>query len=1158
MSGDYGRILVFREAGAAREVFLSFDTFGIAIGFNGHVDLGTGIETALSQIVAEELDLPLDRVRMVLGDTTRTPNQGPTIASETIQITAVPLRHAAAQIRRELALRGARRLNAPAARVTLSDGAVRWKETVATYESLIAGEEVALLLDEATPVKDPKDYTVVGRSAARVDLPAKVTGSHPYIHDVFVDGMVHGHVVRPPYHGRDSGAFIGHSLVGFDDAAVRAMPGFLAVVRRGDFLGVVAERADQAEAIAEALPVEWLLPPELPDMASLAETIRSQPATPRSCDATGDFAAGIAQCDVRLERTYVWPYHLHGSIGPSCAIADWNAGEPIVWSGSQNPHMLRADLANLMQLDEARIDIRRYQAAGCYGRNCADDVCGDALLLSHATGRPVRVQLTRAQEHLWEPKGAAQVMDVEGGLKDGAFHAYSLDSWYPSNRGPNLALLLTGRVSPEPRPSDMGDRTIIPPYRIAHKAITVHDMAPIVRAAWMRGVSALPNTFAHESFVDELAYEAGEDPVAFRLAHIDDPRTAHLIRESAEKGGWEARTAPRRRREGRMAYGQGFAFATYVHGAFPGTAAAASAWVCDVAVDMETGEVQLTRVFVGQDQGLVINPDGVRHQIHGNVNQTAGRVLKEELSFDEITVTAQSWATYPLQTFPETPAIETMLVERSGDPALGVGESAAVPAAAAIANAIFDATGIRMREAPFTPEKMRAALGIAGAAQPAAIAGPVAALSWRDRLAGRGLGSKANGATGSGKGTGARKMGLAALLGGSLTAGALALPIHRAIPPTPAPPAASFSAELLAKGREVFAAGNCADCHTVQGGSPNAGGLPVETPFGTIYTSNITPDPETGLGNWSFEAFERAMRKGVSRDGTNLYPAFPYTSFAKMSGDDMFALYAYLQTLEPVRRETPPAEMAVPFNLRPLNAAWNALYLGSGPLAPVAQKSPEWNRGRYLVEATGHCSACHSPRNALGAEMGGDAALSGAPVKGWYAPAIAGTAAASFGWDEERFYQYLRTGVAGDLAAAAGPMAEVVANLRELPDSDIQAMAVYLASLAPDGTGGSETAAGQTATPLPDATHRLFESACAVCHEPAVANLATAAKVPLSRSAAVRSSDDEALRTVIREGIEAPLSLATRDMPGFAAELTGAQIDALAAYVRTRYGAAAR
>lgn len=1155
MSLDYGRITVFRDAAGGHEVFLTFDTFGVAVGFNGHVDLGTGIETALSQIVAEELDLPLDRVRMILGDTSRTPNQGPTIASETIQITAVPLRHAGAQIRRELMIRGARRLNAPVREVSLENGEVRWDEAKVAYESLIAGEDIALRLDLEAPVKPAKDYKVVGRSTARVDLPAKVTGSHPYIHDVFVEAMVHGHVIRPPYHGRDSGAFIGHSLVSFDEAAVRQMPGFIAVVRRGDFLGAVASRADQAQAIAESLPVEWLMPPALPDMGSLADTIRDQPSTPRICDATGDFARAIDDCDTRLRRSYVWPYHMHGSIGPSCAIADWNGGEPIVWSGSQNPHMLRADLANLMQLAEERIDIRRYQAAGCYGRNCADDVCGDALILSEAVGRPVRVQLTRSQEHLWEPKGAAQVMDVEGGLKGGAFHAYRIDSWYPSNRGPNLALLLTGRITPEPRPSDMGDRTIIPPYRIPHKRVTVHDMAPIVRAAWMRGVSALPNTFAHECFIDELAAEAGEDPVDFRLAHIDDPRTAHLIRESAEKGGWQPRTGPRRRRQGRMAYGQGFAFATYVHGAFPGVAAAASAWVCDVAVDMETGEVKLNRVFVGQDQGLVINPDGVRHQIHGNVNQTAGRVLKEDLSFDEIAVTPQSWATYPLQTFPETPEIETMLVERSGDPALGVGESAAVPAAAAIANAIFDATGVRMREAPFTPERMRAALGITGDALPAAIAGPARKEGWRERLFG----------PRDGRRIGAKGVGLAALLGGSLTAAAMALPIHRAIAPTNAPQASNFSPELLARGREVFAAGNCATCHTVPGGAANAGGLAVETPFGTIYSSNITPDKDTGLGSWSYTAFDRAMRRGISRNGSNLYPAFPYTSFAKMSGDDMFALYAFLQTLEPVRQATPAAEMAVPFNLRPLNAAWNALHLQTGPLAPDQSRSEAWNRGRYLVEATGHCSACHSPRNALGAERAGADALSGAPVKGWYAPPIAGAAAARFGWSESGFYDYLRTGIADDIAAASGPMAEVVDNLKELPDADIRAMAVYLASLSEGGAEGEASPATADAAvvaakttgsaTLPDATQRLFDSACGACHEPALGNLATAAQVPLSRSPALRSSDDEALRTVIREGIEAPLSLKTRDMPGFAGELSDRQIDALAAYVRARYGA---
>ncbi|OIQ26956.1 MAG: aldehyde dehydrogenase [Alphaproteobacteria bacterium MedPE-SWcel] len=1134
----FGTLSICRDTEQGRDIFVTFDTSGVLTAFNGHVDLGTGVQTALAQIVAEEAELPLNRVQVVLGDTARTPDQGPTIASETIQVAAVPLRAAAAQLRQVLASRGARRLNAPEHGVEVRDGCIFWKDTSVRYETLIEGREEVLRLDPEVAVKAPENYRIVGQRTPRQDLPHKVTGQHVYIHDVDVAGMLHGHVIRPPYAGRDSGPFIGDSLIDWDEDAVRRLPGFVAVVRQGDFLGVVAERADQAQVIAERLPVRWRTPPAAPDLSDLRHAIRNQPATPRALDRSGDFLRGLEESDQTLSRTYVWPYHLHGSIGPSCAVADWRDGAPVVWSGSQNPHMLRDDLSTLTGLPEDDIEIRRYQAAGCYGRNCADDVCGDALLMSRAVGHPVRVQLTRAQEHLWEPKGAAQLMDVSGGLRDGDFHAYSLDTWYPSNRGPNLSLLLTGQISPEPRPSDMGDRTAVPPYRIPHKQITVHDMAPIVRAAWMRGVSALPNTFAHESFIDELAHEVAEDPVDFRLRHIDDPRAADLIRRTAEAAGWTGRTRPSLRREGRMAYGQGFAFATYVHGAFPGTAAASAAWVCDVAVDMETGEVTLSRVFVGQDQGLVINPDGVRQQIHGNVNQTAGRVLTEDVSFDEITVTPTSWATYPIMTFPETPEIETLLIERPGDPALGVGESAAVPAAAAIANAIFDATGVRMREAPFTPEKMRAALGIT----PTVASAPV--LSAPDAP---GLTPVKSWGTGRLR---PRALAIAAALGSALTVGAVALPVARAIPATSAPGADSFSQALLERGAQVFAAGNCAECHTAEGGSANAGGRPVETPFGTLYTTNLTPDAETGLGQWSFTAFDRAMRRGISRDGHNLYPAFPYTAFAKMSSEDMYALYGYLQTLPPVRVETPQAQMIFPANVRPANVVWNALFHRSRTLAPDPEQSAAWNRGRYLVEATGHCSACHSPRNALGAERTGTAALSGAMVKGWFAPALAGAEAGARGWNEDSLYAYLREGVSASRAAASGPMADVVASLSALPDTDIRAMATYLASRV---EGGEHAPVAPALPARPDATHRLFESACATCHEPALAGSVTAAHVPLGQSMAVRAPTSEALQTVVRDGLLAPMDLDLRDMPAFGEDLSKAQIESLSAYVRARY-----
>ncbi|MBT9385167.1 molybdopterin-dependent oxidoreductase [Pseudooceanicola sp. CBS1P-1] len=1120
-------ISVYEDRPEGRMTHVQIDGRGQVTAFNGHVDLGTGIQTALAQIVAEELGCTLEAVTVVLGDTGRTPNQGPTIASETIQVAAVPLRKAAAQLGQFLAGEGARRLNAPLAEVETREGRALWQQTEVAFGDLVAGHNLAMRLDPDMPVKDPAGYRIVGRPVGRVDLPAKVTGQFDYIQDIRVPGMVHGHVIRPPYAGRDSGPFIGTSLLGWDEAAIATRPGFLAVVREGDFLAVVAETAHQARTLAEALPVHWRQPPPGPDLSDLRHALKAAPSMPRVLERSGDVEAALAGADHRAARSYVWPYHLHGSIGPSCAVADWNGGAPVVWSGTQNPHMLQGDLAQLVGLEPDRIEVRRHQAAGCYGRNCADDVAGDALLLARALGRPVRVQLTRAQEHLWEPRGAAQLMEVSGGLKAGHLHAYTLDTWYPSNRGPNLALLLTGRISPEPRSADMGDRTAIPPYRIAHKRITVHDMAPLVRAAWMRGVSALPNTFAHESFVDEMAAEAGEDPVAFRLKHLDDPRTRDLVIKTAEEAGWQARSGPRLRREGRMAYGQGFAFATYVHGTFPGTAAASSAWVCDVAVDTRTGEITLTRVFVGQDQGLVINPDGVRQQIHGNVIQTASRTLLEEVTVDAITPAPQSWGSYPIQSFDTLPEIRSMLIARPGDPALGVGESAAVPAAAAIANAIFDATGVRLREAPFTPERMRAGLAELGGAPP--LPAPDAGQKPRRR----------------------RWAAWAGGIAGALTLGAVALPMARALPPQAAPSAASFAAPLLERGRQVFATGDCAVCHTAQDGSPNAGGRPMKTPFGTVFTTNLTPDPETGLGNWSFAAFDRAMRRGISRDGHNLYPAFPYTAFAKMDGEDMYALYAYLQTLAPVRAAVPRARMVAPLNLRPVNAAWNLLYLDRAPLVDDPARSQAWNRGRYLVEGAGHCSACHSPRSALGAEKGGAAALSGAEVDGWWAPALAGTAPALRGWDEDRLFAYLGTGHAPGLASAAGPMAPVVAGLATLPEADRRAMAVYLASLAAPDVAPAAVPTLAEVTPGPGA--RLFRGACASCHEPGLAGALTAAQVPLARSAAIRAPTRATLRSLLREGITAPLELPLRDMPAFGEELSDHQIDQIADFLRARY-----
>src|SRR6478672_8462993 len=596
-----GSLVVVRTVDeVTSETFVRITADGSVSAYNGHVDLGTGIRTALGQIVAEELDVSFARVVVVLGDTATVPNQGATIASETIQITAVPLRKAAAQARHFLIARAAERLELPIEDLTIEDGLIRGRDNRSvSYGELIAGETIRLELADDVPVKAVNAYTIVGQSVPRIDLPAKATGELVYVHDVRVPGMLHGRVVRPPYAGVDAGAFVGNSLIAVDESSVRAIPGLVAVVSIGDFVGVIAEREENAVKAAAQLKVTWKPTPALPDLKDIETALRANPSTPRTLIDKGDVDAAIASAAKPMQRTYVWPYQMHGSIGPSCSVADYQEGAIRVWSGTQNPHILRIDLALLIERPEAEIDVIRMEAAGCYGRNCADDVTADALLLSRAVGRPVRVQLTREQEHAWEPKGTAQLIDVNGGLnQSGSVAAYDFATRYPSNGAPTLALLLTGRVAPEPLVFEMGDRTAIPPYDYDHMRITAHDMPPIVRASWFRGVSALPNTFAHESYIDELAAEAGVDPIEYRLRYLKDQRAIDLVRAVAERAGWTPRPV-REEKDGEIVHGRGFAYALYVHSKFPGYGAAWSAWVADVAVNKSTGDVSVTRVVAG-------------------------------------------------------------------------------------------------------------------------------------------------------------------------------------------------------------------------------------------------------------------------------------------------------------------------------------------------------------------------------------------------------------------------------------------------------------------------------------------------------------------------------------------------------------------------------
>ncbi|WP_293220337.1 molybdopterin cofactor-binding domain-containing protein [Ottowia sp.] len=1141
------------------EILLAVWDDGTALGLNGHVDLGTGIRTALGQIVAEELDLRMDQVDMVLGDTGRAPNQGPTIASASIQISAVPLRQAAAQARAWLLAQAAERLQVVPDQLCVDAGRVSVRDDAARgvgYGELLQGRRVVLTLDADVPVKPVAEHRVVGQSAPRVDIAAKAFGEAVFVHDVRLPGMLHGRVLRPPYAGADHGEFIGNTLESVDERSIAHIPGLRAVVVIRDFVGVVAEREEQAEQAAAQLVVRWKPWPGMPPLGDVAQALRDNPATARQVVDEGDVDAALAGASQVLERTYVWPYQLHASIGPSCAVADWRGeGEAPtlrVYAGSQHPHALRADLSRLLGLPDVAIDVVRLEASGCYGRNGADDVAADAALLARAVGAPVRVQLTREQENLWEPKGAAQLMEVRGGVTaEGGIAGYDFRSSYPSNAAPTLALLLTRAVEPGAHAFAMGDRTARPPYDIADLRVTINDMAPILRAAWLRGVSALPNSFAHESYIDELAHAAGADPVAFRLQYLKDPRAHELLQATATRAGWQPHTTPQQQgARGDWLQGQGVAYARYVHSKWPGFGAAWSAWVADVDVNRNTGEVHVKRVVVGHDAGLVVNPAGVEHQVHGNVLQTTSRALKEQLRIDSTTQlpASREWGSYPILSFREVPVIEVMQMPRPGEPPLGVGESSSVPGTAAIANAIFDATGVRLRQPPFTPEVVRAALNPtplpSASATPSgatpALPQPPADAPWPRR----------------------RKLKVGALLAGAFGVVLGLLGWRPSIAPVAPAPATVYTVQTIEKGRQLAALGNCAQCHSAPDGPALAGGLAMDTPFGTVYSTNITPDVATGIGAWSFSAFQRAMREGVARDGHRLYPAFPYTAYTRMTDEDLTALYAWLMSQPPVRAEASSTQLKFPFSLRLLLVGWNALYLDAGPRpSGEATRSAQWQRGEYLVNGVGHCGACHTPRNALGAEQGGAAFLSGAMVKGWEAPSLTARQPGPVPWTEQAFHDYLRRGHSPQHGAVGGPMAEVVRNLQEVPEADVRAMAHYLASF---GTGATpqqaEQAAAaaiaqgaQVAPALLGPAQRLFEQACGACHHDGQGPRVLGLNVPLALNGNLHSDRPDNLLRTILEGVQEP---ATRDigfMPAFSQAFDDAQLAELAGYMRARF-----
>src|SRR5438874_3187025 len=684
--------------------FLAIDTKGLVTIYSGKVDLGTGVRTALMQMVAEELDVPFALVTLVEGDTALTPEQGPTWGSLSIQVGGVQLRQAAATAKDALLKEAATRLYANKPDLTVIDGIVHAKsgEQVA-YAELIGGKGFALKVDSNAPVKNPKDYKIVGQSIARVDIPGKVTGAFTYMQDFRVPGMLHGRVVRPPS--------VGSKLESVDEGSIGNIAGIVKVVREGNFLAVVAENEWAAIKGARDLKATWSKWEGLPEQAKLYEHVRATKiAKDEVTSNVGDVAAaGVVQGAKKLNATYNFTIHTHGSIGPSCAVAEFKDGKLTSWSASQATHDLRKQLAEMFGMSADDVRCIYLEGSGCYGRNGHEDAAGDAALLAKAVGRPVRVQWSRGDEHGWDPKGPPTLIDLRAVLDtSGNVTSWESEFFIPQSAGGFHVPLTPATLAGLPQDPHLAPGNIINnsaiPYKFPNIKTVCHRLETTpFRPSWIRTPGRMQNTFANEAFMDELAAAAGADPLEFRLRNMNDPRGVELLQRLAKLASWPSRTG-RVQQAGDVVKGRRVSYVKYeLVRTYVGV-------VADVEVDKKTGKVAVKKFYVAHDCGQIINPDGLKNQIEGNVVQTTSRTLLEELQFNRAKVTSVDWKTYPILKFPDVPDVAIDLIDRPTEKPWGAGEPTAAVVPSAIANAIVDATGVQLRSVPFTPEKVLAML----------------------------------------------------------------------------------------------------------------------------------------------------------------------------------------------------------------------------------------------------------------------------------------------------------------------------------------------------------------------------------------------------------------------------------------------------------------
>jgi len=688
------------------DAFLAINGNGTVTVFCGKVDLGQGLRIAMPQIVAEELYIGVDKINFIEGDTALTPDQGRTSGSNGIQRGGMQLRQAAATARKALIELAAQKLNVKAEDLIVANGLVRPRAggDGISFADLISGRRFDLKLDPKAPRKDPATYTLVGKPLPRPDVPAKCIGSHMYVHDFTLPGMLHARVIRPPA--------IGAKLASVDESSVKNLAG-VQVVRIKDFLAVVAEDEWTAVRAARALKAKWGAGSRLPEQAKFVQALRTDPSiTNQDLVTKGAPVTPLPQNAKMLTASYFWPMQSHASLGPSCAVADVRAESATVWTASQGTHGNHTTFARFLGLPKDKVRLIYLEGSGCYGMNGHEDAAADAAIVSRAVGKPVRVQWSRADEHGWDPKGPAQLLDIAGAVDaDGRILDWRTDMWIPRTTrgmlnipllGPeaagldNIVGLNTGLISQN------GD----PPYAADHIQVIVHWLkdAPL-RPAPLRSPGKPANCFAVESFTDELAAAAGLDPIEFRLRGLKNPRGIELIKRVAAMMKWQSRPSPGANKNAALARGRGMSYVHYKH------EETFVAMGMEVAVERASGKIKVERVFCAHDCGQIINPDGVRSQIEGGITQTVSRVLMEEVKFDRSHVTSVDWASYPILKFSEAPKIDIDLVDRPTEPPLGAGEASCSAVGAALANAVFDATGARLRTIPFTPERVKAALG---------------------------------------------------------------------------------------------------------------------------------------------------------------------------------------------------------------------------------------------------------------------------------------------------------------------------------------------------------------------------------------------------------------------------------------------------------------